>query len=334
MLRTCISIIFLMAVIGPQVAFKGDLNRASSPIGNFESYEEAISGSAESIKMVPVQGGTFLMGNNSAHEDESPAHKVSVDDFWMGAYEITWDQYQLFAERRIDGIKNPDLDDEVDIDIDAIAAATTPYVDMSHGMGRKGFPVVNITEYAALTFCKWLSAKTGKFYRLPTEAEWEYACRAGSMDNYSFGNDSTQLGDYAWYTANSENKYQKIGLKKPNAFGLYDMHGNVAEWTMDQYNEHTYISRKGKKVINPWVKPTELYPRSVRGGSWRDRAMELRSSARAGSSAAWKRIDPQIPKSRWWFTNAPDVGFRIVRPKHTPSAEEIEKYWLNAIDDY
>ena len=112
------------------------------------------------------------------------------------------------------------------------------------------------------------------------------------------------------------------------------MHGNVAEWTMDQYAADTYANRSGKTTDNPWVKPTKLYPRSVRGGSWMDSATELRSSARIGSSAEWKRIDPQIPKSRWWFTNAPNIGFRVIRPKETPPKEEIEAYWLTAIDDY
>ncbi len=329
-----ISILSLIAITGSITAFQTAGINNFSDQGDFESYEEVIAGSRETIKMIPITGGTFKMGSTNAEADEAPVHEVLVSDFWMGAYEITWDQYQLFAERQIDGAKNPEIGNEIAIEIDAVAAATTPYVDMSHGMGRKGFPVVNITEHAALTFCKWLSAKTGNFYRLPTEAEWEYACRAGSTDQYAFGNDSTQLGDYAWYKANSDNKYQKVGTKKPNAFGLYDMHGNVAELTMDQYDEASYVSRKEDVTKDPWVKPTELYPRAVRGGSWQDEAGELRSSVRLGSKAAWKRIDPQIPKSKWWFTNAPHVGFRIVRPKNTPSGEEIENYWLEAIDDY
>ena len=310
------------------------VNKSPAHLMGFDSYKELIHGSGETILMQAISGGTFIMGDNNGNANEAPAHKVEVADFWMSAYEITWDQYQLFAERQIDGVISPDKSNEVDIAIDAVAAATTPYVDMSHGMGRKGYPVVNITEHAALTFCKWLSAKTGKFYRLPTEAEWKYACRAGGSDYYSFGNDSTQLGNYAWYKANSNNKYQKVGTKKPNAFGLYDMHGNVAEWTMDQYSETGYPNRSAALTLNPWVKPTELYPRAVRGGSWQDEAEELGAASRIGSRAAWKRIDPQIPKSRWWFTNASHVGFRIIRPKNTPSQEEIDKYWLEAIDDY
>lgn len=300
----------------------------------FTAYSEAITGSDEFLKMIPVKGGEFLMGSNSHDPDEAPVHKVTIDDFWMGAYEITWDQYELFLDRQTDAVENPEKNNEVSIEINAISSATTPYVDMSHGMGKKGFPVINITQYAALTFCKWLSAKTGNFYRLPTEAEWEYACRAGSTQDYSFGDNRANLDTYAWYSSNSGEKYQKVGTKEPNSFGLYDMHGNVAEWTMDQYAANSYMDQKSSVFNNPWVKPTQLYPRAVRGGSWMDTAEDLRSSARTASKAEWKRIDPQIPKSRWWFTNAPHLGFRIVRPLKTPSKDEIASYWLEAMDDY
>jgi formylglycine-generating enzyme required for sulfatase activity len=300
----------------------------------FVAYSQEISGSEIIIKMTPVKGGEYLMGSNSHEDDEKPQHKVFVDDFWMSTFEITWEQYELFLERQIDTIGLKHSDPEVAIEIDAVSSASTPYVDMSQGMGKKGYPVVNITQYAALTFCKWLSAKTGKFYRLPTEAEWEYAARAGSTSSYYFGDDLAELNLYAWYKDNSDGKYQKVGTKQPNKFGLYDMHGNVAEWTMDQYVSDIYASRLGKTSNNPFIKPTKLYPRTVRGGSWIDHATALRSSARQGSLAEWKRIDPQIPKSRWWFTNAPNVGFRIIRPRKIPPKEEIEAYWLTAVDDY
>ena len=326
------------AVILLSMAFISEENHESSgKIKNknpFIAYSQEISGSDIIIKMNPVKGGEFLMGSNNHNDDEKPRHKVVVDDFWMSTYEITWDLYELFLERQIDTFGLKDLDGEVAIDIDAISSASTPYVDMSQGMGKKGYPVVNITQYAALTFCKWLSAKTGKFYRLPTEAEWEYAARAGSSSDYYFGDDESELNLYAWYSNNSEGKYQKVGARQPNKYGLYDMLGNVSEWTMDQYAPDTYTQRLGETSHTPYVKPTKLYPRVVRGGSWMDPAIALRSSAREGSSAKWKRIDPQIPKSRWWFTNAPNVGFRIIRPKKVPPKEEMEAYWLPAIDDY
>ena len=122
-----------------------------------------------------------------------------------------------------------------------------------------------MTQLAAIKFCEWLSAITGKFYRLPTEAEWEYACRAGSDGAYSFGNDFNELKEYAWYADNSNEKYQKVGQKKPNSWGVYDMHGNVAEWTLDQYIATAYKKRK-KDVVNPYEAATKTYPRVVRGG--------------------------------------------------------------------
>ncbi len=300
----------------------------------FESYIQDIPGTEIGIAMSPVQGGIFTMGNNNAKPEEGPEHEVQLGDFWMGTYEITWDQYELFLERKIDASSTKAPTGEIEISVDAVAKATPPYVDMSYGMGKKGFPVVNITQYAAINFCKWLSAKTGNFYRLPTEAEWEYACRAGSDSKYHFGDNEDTLPTYAWYSQNSGGKYHKPGLKKPNGFGLYDMHGNVSEWTMDQYNPRVYSERGKGPANNPWAKPTVLYPRSVRGGSWKDNASALRTTWRGFSKPEWKEIDPQIPKSRWWHTNAPNIGFRIVRPRKTPPLEEIEAYWLEAIDDY
>ena len=149
---------------------------------------------------------------------------------------------------------------------------------------------------------------TGHTYRLPTEAEWEYACRAGSTTTYHFGDDPEKLDDYAWHDGNSEEEYHKVGEKKPNAFGLYDMHGNVAEWTQDQHAPY-----KGSKQTDPLVVPTTLYPRVVRGGGWSDEAPTLRSAARTASHEDWKDQDPQIPKSIWYHTDADFVGIRVVR---------------------
>jgi len=320
---------FLLLVLPGAIALL-PVDREEKP---FERYEEHLAGSRETIPMVPIHGGKFTMGSDQGPTGETPAHQVQVGDFWMSTTEITWDLYLQFTEQRNNEL-NSDHSDEVSLKVDGIASATTPYVDMSHGMGKKGYPVINVTQHAALTFCQWLSAKTGRFYRLPTEAEWEYACRAGSAEPYSFGADSTQLGTYAWYKGNSQNHYHPVGLKQPNAYGLFDMHGNVAEWAMDQFELDTYAQRQGEITVDPWVVPDRLYPRSVRGGSWQDEADQLRSAARMGSDPRWKRIDPQIPKSRWWFTNAPHVGFRIVRPRVTPAPKEISAYWLPAINDY
>jgi formylglycine-generating enzyme required for sulfatase activity len=243
----------------------------------------------------------------------------------MGKCEVTWNEYELFSNKNIEAqmteasaLNNPK--------IDAVARPTPPYVEMSFGMGKDGFPVINVTHYAALMYCKYLTAKTGHFYRLPTEAEWEYACKAGTTTVYPFGNEAGQLGEYAWFFDNSDGAYKKVATKKPNLWGLHDMLGNVAEWTMDGYAADTY-AKAGTSAANPWVKSTALYPHSIRGGSWDDDADRLRSGARRASTAKLKERDPQIPKSNWWLTDASFLGFRVVRPLKEPSKEQIEQYF-------
>ncbi|HEY2952360.1 MAG TPA: SUMF1/EgtB/PvdO family nonheme iron enzyme, partial [Verrucomicrobiae bacterium] len=222
-------------------------------------------------------------------------------------------------------------DPYVDKVSDAVTRPTKPYVEMSFGMGRDGFPAISMTQHAANKYCQWLSAKTGRFYRLPTEAEWEYACRAGTTTAYSFGDDASQLTQFAWCEKNSDFKYQKVGKKKPNPWGLYDMHGNVAEWCLDQY-EPTYAIFGSGLSTDPWNVAKKNYPHAVRGGSWDDEPDKLRSSARRASDKTWKIQDPQLPKSIWYHTDAQFLGFRIVRPLQVPTAEEMQKYWNNGVE--
>ena len=293
-----------------------------------EVYRLELPGTTQALEMVFIKGGNFQIGSSLSEighrQDESPQATIEIASFWMASTETTWNLYQRFVDRDIDGHFLQKNDQAlVDLDIDAISGATTPYVDMSFGMGTDDYPAIGMTQKAAVQFCKWLSALTGNFYRLPTEAEWEYACRAGSQTAYSHGNDATELELYAWFEKNSNGKYHKVGQKKPNVWGLYDMHGNVAEWTLDQYEVGAY--KKLPKI--KWNKPLKTYPKAVRGGSWIDSADKLRSAARRGSDSQWKMRDPQIPKSEWWHTDAPFVGFRIVRPHQTPSKKEQELYW-------
>jgi formylglycine-generating enzyme required for sulfatase activity len=198
---------------------------------------------------------------------------------------------------------------------------------MSFGMGINGFPAISMTQHAANKYAEWLSAKTGEYYRLPTEAEWEYACRAGATTPYSFGSDPAQLGEYAWFSGNSSGKYQKVATKKPNAWGLFDMMGNVMEWTLDAYAPY-----KPGPETDPYVRPTAPYPIAVRGGSWNDPASALTCSARVASDPSWKQQDPQLPKSIWYETDAQWLGFRLVRPFKVPSAEDMWKAWNNGVE--
>ncbi|MEK9609753.1 MAG: formylglycine-generating enzyme family protein [Flavobacteriaceae bacterium] len=297
-----------------------------------KGYIQNIPGTPEVIEMAFIPGGTFSMGSPKSEQghfgDEGPQHLVEVSPFWMGKFEITWDLYELFISRGIDKKRPATVSGkEVDIDVAAVSGATQPYTEMSFGMGVEGYPAICMTQLAAVKFCEWLSAMTGNFYRLPTEAEWEYACRAGTKTAYSFGDTPSNLDIYAWHVGNSGGAYHKVGQKEPNPWGLYDMHGNVSEWTLDQYVPTVYNTRKRKTVNNPLQTPTKTYPRVVRGGAWSDKPNRLRSAARRPSSKKWKKRDPQIPKSLWWHTDAPFVGFRVVRPLETPSPLEQNKYW-------
>lgn len=296
-----------------------------------KDYQQELTGTELAIDMVYIPAGNFTMGSPSSEEnrdrDEGPTHVVTIDAFWMAKYEITWELYNMFVNRTIDAVPNTSRGSDVNIEVDAIAGATIPYVDMSLGMGTEtGLPVGNVTHHSASAFCKWLSAKTGHFYRLPTEAEWEYAASAGSTTKYHFGDDIASLDDYAWHYKNSSNTYHKVGQKKPNPWGLYDMHGNVSEWTLDQYVPDAYEQRTATSP-NPWQPAIAEYPRVVRGGSYDDDPEDLRSANRMASKEKWKMRDPQFPKSKWWNTDAPFVGFRIVRQVATPTPEEMNTYW-------
>ena len=278
-----------------------------------------IPGSALELRMVKLPGGTFLMGNNAAsNTNEKPARSITVSSFSIGIFEVTHDQFNIFYrdENTSQGSK-----------VDAVTRPTAQYIDLSWNMGKDGgFPVNSMSVDGAMMFCRWLYQKTGVFYRLPTEAEWEYACRAGSKGDYFFGKDISLLGQYAWFKNNSKNKYQKVGLKKPNAWGIYDMLGNVAEWTLDEYDEN-YFKITNDGASDPVFMPTKRYPRSIRGGSYLDPATFLRVSNRQFSDVSWNKRDPQIPKSRWWLTDGAFAGFRIVKPTIQPTAEEAEKLY-------
>jgi len=307
--------------------------------GEMKPYTNTIPGTRVNYVMIPIPGGEFVMGSpdneKGRKSDEGPQHKVKVSPFWMEQCEVTWNEYELFMypdEEKRTRATNP-TDGAGDKLADAVTHPSKPYVEMSFGMGKDGFPAISMTQHAANKYCQWLSAKTGHFYRLPTEAEWEYACRAGTTSAYFFGDDPSKLSDYAWYEQNSDFKYQKVGRKKPNPWGLYDMYGNVVEWVLDQYVPDYYKqSSATSPVIDPWNKATLPYPHSVRGGSWDDEAGVCRSAARRGSDRTWKMQDPQLPKSIWYFSDAQWIGFRIIRPLKVPPPEQMQKYWTSGVE--
>lgn len=281
-----------------------------------QNYIEKIPGTEVSFEMVAIPGGTYLMGSppdeKGRDKDEGPQHPVTVRPFWMGKCEVRWDEYDLYWIRP-PGYKPKTPQDKA---ADAVTRPTKPYADETFGHGRKDHPVLCITHHAAMEYCRWLSAKTGKTYRLPTEAEWEWACRAGTTTPYFFGSDPDKLGEYAWYDENADETTHKVGSKKPNPWGLYDIYGNVSEWCLDHYDPEYYKKFPlDKASLQPVFIPTHRrYSHVVRGGSWLDYAEDCRSAARQGSSEEWLKRDPQDPKSIWWMTDADFVGFRVVRP--------------------
>ena len=295
----------------------------SFSLNDFVKYSQPLPSSTLEIDMTPVHGGKFIMGDDSF---DALKHEIELSSFWISTYEISWDVYTLFMERNIDELPSSfKKGSEVFIDVDGVSSATIPYMEMSFGMGTNGYPAINMTQFAASKFCEWLSSITGNYYRLPTEAEWEYACKAVSNSDYYFGDDISILSEYAWYSDNSNGSYHKIGTKKPNALGLYDMHGNVSEWTIDTYSVDKYKNRNTLK--NPFYITKNKYPKVIRGGSWNDDATRLKSSRRDLSTKELQKRDPQIPKSKWWNTDAPYIGFRIVRPLSTPEDDVKNLFW-------
>jgi formylglycine-generating enzyme required for sulfatase activity/mono/diheme cytochrome c family protein len=298
-----------------------------------ETYTETITGTQITFDMVAIKGGTFKMGSPASEEgrrdDEGPQVDIQVSPFWIGKHEVTWNEYELFMyPEEMARLLNAG-DDYHDPLADAVTKPTKPYVEMSFGMGKDGYPAISMTQHAANKYCQWLSAKTGHFYRLPTEAEWEYACRAGTTTAFWWGDNPDDVEKYEWYADNADFKYQKVGTKKPNPWGLYDMHGNVAEWVLDAYTADGYQLFKDQLQIDPWNVAKTLYPRTARGGSWDDYQESMRSAARRGSNPEWKMQDPQLPKSIWYLTDAQVLGMRVVRPLKVPSKEEMALYWNN-----
>ncbi len=306
---------------------------------DMKPYQESIAGTGVTFELVPIPGGEFTMGSPDSEEgrqpDEGPTVKVKISPFWMGKLEVSWNEYEVFMRPEIEGDlrkKNPSAE-YLNAMSDAITRPSKPYVEMSFGMGKEGFPAISMTQHAANKYCQWLSARTGHFYRLPTEAEWEYAARAGTTTVYFFGDDPAQLDDYAWWGPNSDWKYQKVGKKKANPWGLHDILGNVTEWTLDQYDAEWFKKNAGKVLEDPWTRSTKGYPHTARGGSWDEEdAARLRIATRRASDKSWKIQDPQLPKSVWYHTDAQFLGFQVVRPLRLPTVEDANKYWNNGVE--
>ncbi len=335
--------------LGLQKEKPADGRFVETPLGYMVPYTAKVPGSEVEFTMEPIPGGKFKLGSPDSEADrkpdEGPQVEIEVAPFWMARHEVTWSEYQrymsmhdIFKEMVTKKIRKPADKNHPDI-VTAPSNLYDPTFTYSKGKEPKQ-PAISMSQFAAKQYTKWLSKLSGVAYRLPTEAEWEYACRAGSHTRYYFGDDASQLGQYAWYFDNAGEKLNTVGTKKPNAWGLHDMHGNVAEWVLDEYSpEHYAALAKSDKPLTGLTStmwPTKYFPRSIRGGSFDDNAAGCRSAARKGSDdKTWRETDPNIPKSPWWFTDdyGLAVGFRIMRTLDDPSPELLKKAWESDLED-
>ena len=304
-------------------------------------YSHRVEGTEVSFEMIPIPGGKTTIGSPDEQpgrsQDEGPEFTVDVEPFWMAKTELTWAEYKTFLKtydifKRLSrqGVRKASGLDQAD----AITIPTPLYEpSFTYEFGDDPQqPAVTMTQYSAKLYTQWLSGITGSQYRLPTETEWEYAARAGTKTAYSFGDDPAELDQYAAFADNCPDGAPKVGSKKPNPFGLHDMHGSVWEWTLDHYASDSYSGRQGKtlSVSEALVMPKEKSSRCVRGGGWQDPPERLRSAARLGSDdKVWKDADPNVPKSPWWFTDDPArmVGMRLVRSAKPLPQEDLKKIW-------
>ncbi len=305
---------------------------SSTSVSAHEPYVETIPGSPVSFSMLAIPGGSFMMGSPTGDKyresDEGPQVEVKLSPFFMAEAEVSWDEYMAFYSQTAGEGRSTDTDDmKQDENLDAIVGATPPYGQPDQGWGKGERPAISISYHAAETYCRWLSSVTGKTYRLPTEAEWEYAARGGTKEDFFFegrtkdylntgflssNRDTAIINSYVVYAENSRAKTQEPSFVQPNPFGLKNMLGNVAEFCSDWYSPDIYQSYASGVVSDP-KGPESGEEHVVRGGSFRDLPDKLRCADRDFTRTVnWLNTDPQMPKSIWWYSDCIHVGFRIV----------------------
>ncbi len=308
-----------------------DPNAFPPPEEEFKNYTEVIPGSDVKFEMVAVPGGTFAVGSPDSEPfrdaDEGPQRQVQLTPFWIGRTEVRWREWEVFyAQRGTPGHSDPDYDPEV-----AATGPTPPYGSPDQGWGRGARPAITMTHHSATVYCDWLSSVTGRKYRLPTEAEWEYACRAGTSTPYFFPGDPSDFTAESWwnrifgaekqplvgfarYAGSGSARTASPSAVKPNPWGLINTIGNVREFCLDWYDPEAYAKYPSTgPVLNPRG-PDSGKEHVIRGGSFKSDAADLRAAARDFTRTdAWLMTDPQSPKSIWWYSDCNDVGFRVVR---------------------
>ncbi len=309
-----------------------EIYQKATKVVGFVNFNEKIPGTSVSFNMKAIEGGKFILGSPADEQfrqkDEGPQREVELTSFWMGEIEVSWDEYLAFFSATSSQGRKEGEAKQVE-EVDAITGATPPWGAPDQGWGKGKHPAITMTHHAAMTYCKWLSQVTGKVYRLPTEAEWEYAARGGNKGTYFFegepkdyerqglvnklfGPDTTVINSYVVYQENSPERTQTPGFVKANPYGLKNMLGNVAEFCLDYYDPAVY-GKYPKGVIKNPRGPRTGAEHVIRGGSFMSSAKELRIANREYTKTKqWLVTDPQIPKSIWWYSDCKHVGFRVV----------------------
>jgi formylglycine-generating enzyme len=318
----------------PEVATTGELFIEAAQIDRFENYTEQIPGTSVSFNMMAIPGGTFLMGSPEnepfRNDDEGPVREVTLSPFFMGEIEVTWNEFWAFYRSTMsEGRIAPNIVLAHNASMpDAISGPTPPFGIPDQGWGAGNRPAITMTQYAAQVYCQWLSQRTGKTYRLPTEAEWEYAARGGTQTPYFFdgsprrfegaglrgwffGADTTIINSFVVYKENSMGRTMEPSFVQPNPFGLKNILGNVYEYTADWYAPDAFAQTPAQ-ITNP-TGPADGTERVIRGGNFESSAASVRSAARSHTdSQEWFKTDPQQPRSLWWYSDMRGIGFRVV----------------------
>ncbi len=305
----------------------------SAKVTSHDNFTETIPGTTISFNMKAISGGSFKIGSPEKEQmrkaDEGPQKEIKLSPFFMAEIEVTWDAYLAFYSATAAEGRSTDTEgSRTETDVDAISGPTPPYgqPDQNWGLGNR--PAITMSYHSAETFCKWLTQVTGKTYRLPTEAEWEFAARGGTETPFfiegnpkdfgekgfigkMFGKGSNEINNFIVFNSNSNLKTAEPENIEANPFGLKNMLGNTAEYCSDWYAEDAYQQLQDG-TTNP-KGPASGDEHVIRGGSFKSEIGEVRSAARDFTkSTAWMKTDPQMPKSIWWLSDCNYISFRVI----------------------